>query len=367
MRRTGLILAAALTGLLAGAVRCQAQTQGQAQTQAQTQAQAQAQAQAQDMGAVGRANATAVKVVADTRLPVATPGGHGELPVFVSADWSRPQRSIIRAVIAVHGILRNADVYFHAAEQARDAAGASTETTLLIAPQFLNEVDARDHRLADSVLRWQADRWTGGWPAQGPAPLSSFDGLDAILARLADNRLFPALRQLVVAGHSGGGQVVQRYAVVGRGETALTARNIGVRYVVANPSSYLWFGAERPRPITCEAAYRWKYGPDGAPPYVQPTEGLEARYINRDVVYLLGEADTDPNHPLLDRSCAAEAQGASRLERGMLFDLYLEQRHPNLLRHRIFGIPGVGHDQRRMFGSACGLAALFGTAGCKGL
>jgi pimeloyl-ACP methyl ester carboxylesterase len=351
MHRVGLLIFAVLTALAVSAERCQAQTP----------------AGVQDSGAVGRANATAVKVVADARLPVAAAGGQGVLPVFVSADWSRPQPSVTRAVIIVHGILRNADVYFHAAEQARDTAGASADTTLLIAPQFLNEADTRDHALADTVLRWHADDWSGGWPAQGPAPLSSFDGIDAILARLADNRLFPALRQVVIAGHSGGGQVVQRYAAVGRGEQALTAHNVGVRYVVANPSSYLWFGAERPRPVTCEAAYRWKYALDGAPPYVGPVEGLEARYINRDVVYLLGEADTDPNSPLLDRSCAAEAQGESRLERGMLFDLYLEQRHPNLLRHRIFSVPGVGHDQRRMFGSVCGLAALFGTTGCKGL
>src|SRR3984893_19299219 len=74
-----------------------------------------------------------------------------------------------------------------------------------------------------------------------PAPASSFEVLDALLARLADRRLFPNLNQVVVAGHSGGAQVVQRYAIAGKGELALTRQGIGVRYVVANPSSYAYF------------------------------------------------------------------------------------------------------------------------------
>ena len=47
------------------------------------------------------------------------------------------------------------------------------------------------------------DGWEGGDPAEGPTDASSFDALDAILARLADKRLFPALRAVVIAGHSG--------------------------------------------------------------------------------------------------------------------------------------------------------------------
>jgi len=35
--------------------------------------------------------------------------------------------------------------------------------------------------------------WKGGDPAEGPAPASSFEALDAMLAKLADRRLFPNL------------------------------------------------------------------------------------------------------------------------------------------------------------------------------
>jgi hypothetical protein len=164
--------------------------------------------------------------------------------------------------------------------------------------------------------------------------------------------------------------VVQRYAAVTHGEAPLTARGIQLRYIIANPSSYLWFGETRPRPIdpaACPSFDRWKYGLHDAPPYVGDTSHIEDRFINRDVVYLLGEADTNPAHRFLDRSCAAEAQGENRFVRGMLNLLYLEQRHPNLVRHRIFAVPGVGHNAEQIFASACGLAALFDRPGCPGL
>jgi hypothetical protein len=55
----------------------------------------------------------------------------------------------------------------------------------------------------------------------------------------------------VVAGHSGGAQVVQRYAIAGKAELALTREGVGVRYVVANPST-----AERQITVigTCQAS-----------------------------------------------------------------------------------------------------------------
>jgi hypothetical protein len=217
------------------------------------------------------------------------------------------------------------------------------------------------------MLLWTANGWIDGDVAVRPAPLSSYDAIDAIMARFADAEIFPNLRHVVIAGHAAGAQLVQRYAAVGRGPAALTQANVAVRYVVANPSSYLWFGEDRPAPVnhtTCQAVGRWSYGLAAAPAYVEKPDDLEERYIARDVVYLLGESDTDPDQSMLDRSCAAEAQGPTRYARGMNYLFALEQRHPNLVRHRILSIWGVGHDAGSVFLSACGLAALFDRPGC---
>ena len=193
--------------------------------------------------------------------------------------------------------------------------------------------------------------------AHGPAPLSTFDVFDALLMRLADRTVLPDLTTVVIAGHSAGGQVVQRYAVVGRGDVALLVRGIYLRYVVANPSSYLYLSPDRPEKVdaaSCPLLNRWRYGLEAAPPYVGATAGLETRYAARDVVYLLGTADVDPRHPDLETGCAAEAEGAYRLVRGTNYFAYMKARHPQGLVQRMALVPNVAHSGGRMFRSVCG-------------
>jgi pimeloyl-ACP methyl ester carboxylesterase len=311
-----------------------------------------------------------VKVVADSRLTVAVPGGAGEIPVYLSADWSHALPNITRAVIVVHGVERDADGYLRGAEAARVAAGPAGEETLLIVPQFLADIDVATFHLSPVTLHWSTGGWSEGEPAHGPVPVSSFDVFDAILQHLAERALLPNLAHVVLAGHSAGGQVVQRYAVVGRGEAALAARGLVLRYVVANPSSYLYFSDNRPVPVdraACPQFDRWKYGLAGAPPYVGDTTGMEARFAARQVVYLLGTADTDPRQANLDMTCGGEAEGAYRFARGEAYFAYLQARHPGTLAQRAALVPGVGHNGAKMFGSVCGLAALFDRPGCPGL
>jgi hypothetical protein len=306
-----------------------------------------------------------VATVAPERLAVAG----GEVPLYLSADWSRPLPDIVRAVIVLHGLLRDADSYWKTAGAARAAAGAAGAGTLLIVPQFLAAPDIAAHAVPDSVLRWTIGGWMADAPALGPAPVRSFTVLDAILARLADPARFPALRQVVLAGHSAGGQVVQRYAVLGDGAAALATRGVAMRYVVANPSSYVYLMPERPMPVdpaACPGFDRWKYGLAGAPTNLSPAT-LAARYARRDVVYLLGLADTDPAQRVLDRSCAAEAQGPERLARGMAYFIALLSSYPDGFAQHLRLVPGIGHSAPGMLNSACGRWALFDAPGCPPL
>ena len=316
-----------------------------------------------------------VAAIGDARLTVTTPAGSGVLPLYVSREWNHPLPRVTRAVIVLHGYLRNADTYYAVARRALRAAGRAGDRTLLIAPQFLAPLDISAHQLPADTLRWSFTGWQGGENAIAPAPISSFAALDAILARLADRTRFPDLRRIVIAGHSGGGQVAQRYAILGRGAASLPA-GMSVRYVVANPSSYAWFSDERPTgkggfarfdASACPRFDHWKYGMRGLPPYAggaRPT-ALERTYLARNVIYLLGTADTNPHHPALDRTCMAEAQGPSRLARGLNYVRYLRRRDGAAFHQRVFLVPGVGHHASGMFTSACGLAALFDRAGCS--
>lgn len=316
-----------------------------------------------------------VAVLAPERLSLSAPSGRAELPLYLSKDWNMPQPGVERAVIVIHGKLRNADTYFRTAERARAAAGAAPGTVLLIAPQFLAAIDVKALGLPADVLRWKGNAWMGGEPSADGAALSSYAVLDAIARHLADRRLFPHLRYVVFVGHSGGGQVVQRYAIAARGVRALAQAGVAVSYVVANPSSYAYFDDRRPvahggfAPFDaafCPEFDNWKYGMQSRPPYLagrSPAQ-LEAGYAKRRVTYLLGGLDTDPAQAALDRSCPAEVQGSNRLARGRTYFHYLQARHPRGLNQQFHVVPGVGHDGARMLTSPCALAVTFGVKTC---
>lgn len=311
-------------------------------------------------------NRKPVKVVADARLSV---GGQGLLPLYLSSDWSMPLPAISRAIIVLHGRLRNADVYYISAHTAQVAAGDDGKSALMIVPQFLAEIDIEAHKLPADTLRWSLEGWEGGDAALAPNPVSSFEALDAILTKLSDRRVFPNLKQVVVAGHSGGAQVAQRYAIAGKSEAALSRQHIEIRYVVANPSSYAYFNKERPVPAiaaSCAGYDNWKYGMDERPPYLADATpvALEQRYVEREVIYLLGTLDTNPEHPALDKSCMAKAQGPNRYVRGHAYADVMAKRDHGTPNHRVWDVAGVGHDGDKMLTSKCGLAALFDSPGC---
>ncbi|MDD0969027.1 MULTISPECIES: alpha/beta fold hydrolase [Pseudomonas] len=303
----------------------------------------------------GTAQAAGVDAISPGRLQLQA----GEMAVGIGPAPAK----IERVLIVIHGRLRNAETYRKSGEVAAELAG-QTANTLVIAPQFLNESDVSLYSLPASVLRWQGNDWMGGGLSTGPNPLSSYAALDEIVGRLSDRKQFPDVKQIVIFGHSGGAQVVQRYALLAQEQPALKTEGIRLRYVVANPSSYAYFNEQRPVAFDhakCPGFNRWKYGLVDPPIYSggQSPAQLEGRYVKREVIYLLGQQDTDPQHPALDKSCAAKAQGAYRLERGKLFFGYLLRRHPEGVNQRLIEVPGVGHNGDGMLTSPEGQKAIF--------
>ena len=69
--------------------------------------------------------------------------------------------------------------------------------------------------------------------------VSSFAVLDALLQMLSDRQHWPALDLVVLAGHSAGGQFVQRYAVAGRAPrcSAIMASTPGLSSPTLPPTS----------------------------------------------------------------------------------------------------------------------------------
>jgi hypothetical protein len=285
--------------------------------------------------------------VADQHIWVDGEGGKGRLPCYASRPLGQPNPDAERLIVVVHGALRDSDRYFahagHAAEKARS-------TALIVAPQFLADVDIDILDAPAGTLYWDIEGWKGGEPALGPAKISSFRAMDCLLEQLTATRRRAGGKKLVVViiGNSAGGQYVNRYAAVGRAPDTLAERGITVRFVIANPSTYLYFDGFRPGPVSDDPGInRWRYGFDERPPYVEgtPRQSLR-RYLGRDVTIVLGAEDRDGGALLLEVSAAAMAQGANRLERGLNYGRYihrlaLQQGLP--ARHKVIQLTGVGH------------------------
>jgi pimeloyl-ACP methyl ester carboxylesterase len=296
--------------------------------------------------------------LADRAFLVTTDRGSGEARYFGSGSLDG-DATVTRALIVVHGVLRDADYYYDTGVRAVSAA--RLDHVLVIAPQFVEKGDIAGQGVPADTLYW-AGGWPGGSDALAPAPISTYDVFDAMLARLADRSRFPALQEITIAGHSAGGQIVQRYAVVGNAPQLDAKSTTPVHLIVSNPSSYFYFDDWRPSPQrNCADFDKWRYGIAGAPRYVTGgIDELEARYVQRHVTYLLGTADTNPREDDLDQSCGGEAQGPYRYARGKNFIAYLHKRHPDGSAQDYAFVRGVGHQNREMFTSACGLATLFG-------
>ncbi|SOY57699.1 hypothetical protein [Cupriavidus taiwanensis] len=309
------------------------------------------------------------------RVHLGTGAGY-DFPVYANhrldADLSR-----IREVVFVqHGLQRNGDDYYAAGAALLKASGRSPDEVLLVAPNFPGTPD-RNKGFTD-MPHWSVQGWLSGEDAvEGTVRVSSLQVLDDLLAFVTDKARLPQVRKVTVAGHSGGAQIVHRYAVLNNVDERIRAGGIDLRYVVANPSSYLYFTPERPAgadgksfapydTARCPDYDKYRYGMQHMVSYAKGTDGmaLYRRYAGRQVTYLAGTEDNDPNHRVLDKSCGAEAEGPTRLQRArgyLRYERYLAR--PGLvMRHQAYEVVGVGHDQARMFGSQCGARAVFGMA-----
>jgi pimeloyl-ACP methyl ester carboxylesterase len=68
-------------------------------------------------------------------------------------------------------------------------------------------------------LAWgDTNAWQAGDIANHPTgtQLTSFDALDALVDEFSDLTKYPAMKNITVVGHGGGGQLNQRYAMVAK-------------------------------------------------------------------------------------------------------------------------------------------------------
>jgi hypothetical protein len=287
----------------------------------------------------------------------------GTLRYRASASLDKPlPDDIERVLVVVHGALRDADNYFgHAVA----AAGEWTARTLIVVPQFLADVDLAGRPELGDTLHWGVEGWKSGEPSLSEARLSSFAAMDHLLARLTEPGFRSAGRELtvVIMGNSAGGQFVNRYAAVGHGPDLLEEQGIKVRFVVSNPSTYLYFTDYRPVRVPDDTdVNRWRYGFEDPPPYVTggAAEYLR-RYLARDVTIVLGREDRDNGALLLEVGSAAMAQGVNRYDRGLRYYAHIRKlARAGVFQHRLIQLAGVGHGAGDVMAAAETRQILFG-------
>ncbi|MEE4379217.1 MAG: hypothetical protein V2J55_17140 [Candidatus Competibacteraceae bacterium] len=279
-----------------------------------------------------------------------------------------------RAVVVIHGSDRNADDYYYRIRNAVETEDMF-ENTLIVAPRFPEPSDP----VADDMLYWdggdgEQQGWRGGQDSVNGPGVSSFSVIDVILQEINDN--FPNIKVVTVVGHSAGGQVVQRYAAINVKEDDLRD-DLKVKYVVANPSTYMYLWDDRPDLLyafeddpmqNCDSIVTYNtyyYGLAGLPwslPYafwsyedLYPLETvalIRDQLTLREVYVMLGTADTQTGGGLVN-SCEAKAQGPNRYERGLNYFDHIINHYPDT-NHELVEIANVGHNSNAMFNSRKG-------------
>jgi hypothetical protein len=339
-----------------------------------------------------------------------------------------PHETVERLILVIHGSKCNPPDYIYAAYSAlpRDM---DPSTVMIVAPNFVTNADgsateqeATFQTTDDSrtVLEWHnyskeaphispTFRW--GADAKNAPGISSFDVLDRMVEYFMQHGLeyYPALQEIVVTGHSAGGQFTQRWALMSHSfawdltvkyptTTALTKRFLAdddpsgnsylrqrntipvpsLKVVPANPRSFAYLDERRwingtimvpPNvEVECPSYNKWIWGfehvdddEDWIPfPYRDRGPALSAkelseRYNERFVIYLQGVLDKVP----LRARCEEQIQGNYRLERGQHFYSYLREYFGDDLNHEMYEVESP-HDHTLMYQSQLGQLALFG-------
>ncbi len=246
---------------------------------------------------------------------------------------------VTRAVIVISNFhaATTADFFQGVMDQAR--CEQMDQEAMIVVPAF---------QTAPAPLRSEEPYWPSNWEfgaeSAGKHPISSFQVIDELFARITDPHGFPSLRTVVVAGNSQAGTFVNRYLAAARPiiAGADSGRTLDVRYLVIAAGSYLYLdpcrpvaGTDRfavPDAAACADFAAYPYGLDARAGHIGRFSAriLRDNMMSRRAIYVVGMLDTKPDR--LDLSCAAMLQGKDRYERALNYWNYI-QRSPEWKEH----------------------------------
>ena len=143
------------------------------------------------------------------------------MPFYIS---QQDASAVKRAIIIWPGKPRDTWKYANLMLNARSVAvtnypqfGVTNDSVLILAPAFLDEDDLTAGGAHQGEIVFHKSAWQHGGFSKSPQlqhPISSYEVMDYFTDMLFDQAQYPNLNQVVVAGHSMGGQAAQRYALL---------------------------------------------------------------------------------------------------------------------------------------------------------
>ena len=349
------------------------------------------------------------------------------------------------AIVTIHGSSRNSANYLcYMMRAVKDYVASVTsgsrldvtteqvseEDYVVIAPWFMAPLDGEPASTSSlPFLQWDDENPIAHTFRYGAESLevdgltvSSFAAMDVLLETLCNKQSFPNLKNVVITGHSAGGQLVQRWGVSSNSWCfGVNNSNPHVKLVVVNPRSYAYLDGRRYFPTQiargqdvfdpsfiiddeninenkttwelreltlqeqedCQEFNRYEWGLNEnvelpAPYVINNIAAFEdvtntkvfCRYASRDIVYLSGERDVEK---LGDQICNEDGhQGPTRRQRSKRFYSSLQvigqeigycRREEGDLNgdtiHERVVVYNVGHDHALMYISDEGQRVLF--------
>ncbi|CAO1633210.1 unnamed protein product [Sympodiomycopsis kandeliae] len=292
-------------------------------------------------------------------------------PVYMTANYDA--QKIKRAIIVMPGKPRDSWKYTNLVRNALTVQstlfpewGVSADSVLILGPAWLNNNDQSSGAVKGQELVFHGTQWQSGGYSRAPVlnhSITTYEAIDTFTEMLFDKKVFPNLNQVVVAGHSMGGQMVQRYALLKK-----TKRfDPNMKFWVGNPGSWAWLNDQRPYPNgTCEAPDEWHYGIGGnqtkvskyaREDVIKNKDAVVQRFLSRRVHYFLGLNDNGQG----DTHCQAGMQGGNHLDRGSQFVMNIANVHSNSWpsNQTLNYVAGVSHQDYAMLSSNDSLNRLF--------
>ncbi|WFD22060.1 hypothetical protein MEQU1_000722 [Malassezia equina] len=294
--------------------------------------------------------------------------GDAVQPYYITEDYNADD--VKRAIIVIPGMPRDSWKWTTLMQNAfryvytKNKYGMNKKDTIILSPLALNQDDKAAGAVTNSNWAvYKNSYWSVGGATispKGKHSLSYFTMLDKMVDMLLDKRKFPSIEKVVIAGHSMGGQAVQRYAVIRKKNKTQDDKLL---WWIGNPGSWTWLNAGRPTywPNCQDQMNLWPYGLNetGRPGYNKEASSgdLVNAFRERNVQIALGLADNGPGNT----HCEAYYQGANHLDRGVHFVQSLAGMDGGLPSgFEVNYVSKVSHQDYPMFASLRSLDFIFG-------